>query len=310
MLQLVCVAAALAGTRGIAAAQSLIPVRIGVQPVESAGQAFYGLDLGWFRAAGLDVQLTPLSNGAELVAAVLSGSLDVGLSAVGSVAQAHVKGLNVKLIAPAGMYLSSAPTDVTMVAKDSTIHTAADLTGKTVAVNGIGNFLMYATQAWIDKNGGDSKRVKWIELPFSAMGDALAAHRVDAATLAEPFVSDAQPVARTLAFPLDVIASRCPATTWFANGSWLANQPAVAMKTVDVLRRSAIWANTHPKETGAILLRYTKIKPETLAAMTRSTYGTDLLVSEIQPLIDAGVKYGDIDHALAANDIMWKAPKS
>jgi NitT/TauT family transport system substrate-binding protein len=187
-------------------ARAATTVRIGVQPVESAGQTFYGKDLGWFEQAGLDVQISPMSNGPALVAAVISGALDIGLSAVGSVAQAHVKGLGVKIIAPAGMSLSTAPTDVTMVAIDSPIKTAADLSGKTIAVNGIGNVLMYATQAWIDKNGGDSKKVKWVEMPFPSMAGAIAAKRVDGATLAEPYVSDAKSVARALANPMDAIA--------------------------------------------------------------------------------------------------------
>ena len=285
-------------------------VKIGVQPVESAGQTFYGKDLGWFDQAGLDVQITTLASGPALVAAVLGGTLDIGLSAVGSVAQAHIKGLGVKILAPAGMSLSTAPTDVTMVGVDSGIKTAADLSGKTIAVNALGNVLMYATQAWIDKNGGDSKKVKWVELPFPAMSDAIAAKRVDGATLAEPYVSDAKSVARALANPMDAIALTIPATCWFATDAWLAQQPQVAVKVVDVFKRAAVWANGHPKESGAILLRYTKIKPETLAVMTRSQFGTDAVTSQIQALIDVGARYGDVDHSFNANDIIWKAPKA
>jgi len=292
-----------------ARAATLTTVRIGVQPVESAGQTFYAKDLGWFEQAGLDVQITPLSNGGALVAAVIGGALEVGLSAVGPVAQGAVKGLGVKIIASAGMSLSTAPTDVTMVAIDSPIKTAADLSGKTVGVNGLGNVLMYATQAWIDKNGGNSKSIKWLELPFPAMAPAIAAHRIDAATLAEPYVSDAKAVARMLAAPMDAIAPTIPATTWFANGTWLQTQPAVAAKVVDVLRRAAVWANGHPKEAGEILIKYTSIKPETLAVMTRSTFGTEVVPSQIQALIDTGVRYGDVDRAIKANDIIWKAPK-
>ena len=286
------------------------PVRIGVQPVESAGQTFYGKDLGWFDQAGLDVEISSMASGPALVAAVLGGALDIGLSAVGSVAQAHVKGLGVKIIASAGMSLSTAPTDVTMVALDSPMKTAADFSGKTIAVNAIGNVLMYATQLWIDKNGGNSKSVKWVEMPFPSMADAIAAKRVDGATMAEPYVSDAKTVARAIASPMDAIALTIPATCWFATDAWLQQQPAVAAKVVDVFRRAAVWANGHPKEAGAILLRYTKIKPETLAVMTRSTFGIDVVPSQIQALIDAGVRYGDVDHTINAGDLIWKAPKA
>lgn len=286
-----------------------LTVKIGVQPVESAGQAFYGKDLGWFDQAGVDVQISSMASGPALVAAVLSGALDIGLSAVGSVAQAYVKGLPVKIIACAGMSLSTAPTDITMVGIDSPIKTAADLNGKVIAVNAIGNVLMYATQAWMDKNGGNSKTVKWIEMPFPAMAEAIAAKRVDGATMAEPFVSAAKNVARALASPMDAIAPTIPATTWFATETWLQQQPVAAAKVVEVFRRAAIWANGHPKESGAILLKYTKIKPETLGVMTRSTFGTEMVPSQIQALIDVGVRYNDVDRAVNANDIIWKAPK-
>jgi len=293
-----------------ARAAAPVTVRIGVQPVESAGQAFYGKDLGWFDQAGLDVQLTSLSNGGALVAAVISGSLDIGLSAVVPIAQAFAKGFGVRIVAPAGMSLSTAPTIITMVALDSPVKTASDLNGKTIAVNGLGNALMNATQTWIDKNGGDSTSVKWLELPFPSMAAALAAHRVDAATIVEPFVSDAKAVARPLTAPFDAIDLTTPATTWFANTAWLQTQPAVAAKVLDVFRRAGTWAKDHPKESGAILVHYAPIKPETLAVMTRSTYGVMLVPSEIQAQIDAGVKYGDIDHALSAADLIWKAPKA
>jgi NitT/TauT family transport system substrate-binding protein len=251
-----------------------------------------------------------MPNGAELVAAVISGALDIGLSAIGSIAEAREKGLPVKCIAPAGMSLSTAPTDIMMVAKDSPLRTGADFAGKTIAVNGIGNVLMYGTQLWIDKTGGNSKSVKFVEMPFPVMADAVVSKRVDGATMAEPYISDARLVAKPLANVMDAISPRFPATLWFATDAWLAASPDVAAKVVSVFRQAAIWANAHHKESGDIVLKHTKIKPETLAVMTRSVYGTELLVSELQPGIDAGVRYGAIDKPLAATEIIWKPAKS
>src|ERR1700679_461270 len=99
---LALIAAASAAAALPARAATPVTVRTGVQPVESAGQTFYGKDLGWFDQAGIDVEITTLSNGGALVAAVVSGALDIGLSAVGPVAQGFVQGLGVKIIAPAG----------------------------------------------------------------------------------------------------------------------------------------------------------------------------------------------------------------
>ena len=72
------------------------------------------------------------------------------------------------LIGPGGLYTSKTPSTYLIVPKGSPYRTASDLNGKTVAVNTLRGLPQYGTQAWIDKNGGDSKRVKFVELPFSA----------------------------------------------------------------------------------------------------------------------------------------------
>ena len=281
-------------------------VRVGTQPVDSSGPVFFAKDLGMFDAAGLDVQITSMPNGQEQVAAVAGGALDIGNSAVGSVATAREKGLLVKYIAPGGLYLSSAPTDIVMVAQDSQIKSAADLSGKVFAVNGLGNVIEYGSRQWIDMHGGNSKSVKFVEVPFPAMAAALAQHRVDAATLVEPFVSDAKGAARSLGSAFEAIGNRFMTVGWFASDEWLQKNHDVAARFASAVRRAAVWANSHRKESGEILIRYTKIKPETLAEMTRVSYGLDLSVRDIQPVIDVGVKYGAVDRPLAAKEIIWQ----
>ena len=68
-------------------------------------------------------------------------------------------------------------------------RTPADLNGKTLAVAGLGSFAQYSAQYWIDKNGGDSKTVKFVEVSPPEMPAALEAHRVDAAAPFEPGIT-------------------------------------------------------------------------------------------------------------------------
>ena len=44
----------------------------------------------------------------------------------------------------------------------------------------------------VDKNGGDSKSVHFLELPFTEMSAALKAGRIDAAMLSEPVLSESR----------------------------------------------------------------------------------------------------------------------
>lgn len=290
---------------GPARAASPVTVRIGVQPVESAGQAFYGKDLGWFDQAGLDVQITSLSNGGALVAAVIAGSLDIGLSAVGPIAQAYAKGLGVKIIAPAGMSLSTAPTIVTMVALDSPIKSAADLNGKTIAVNGLKNITQLAPMAWIDAAGGASESVKFIELSFPEMVPALVGGRVDAVLVAEPALSSAGPGVRVLGYPYDAVAPRFLLGCFFATTAYLDRNRATVRKFVDVLREAGSWANAHHAESGEVLAAFTKMDPARITKMTRATFPDRLVPAEVQPVIDLAAKYGVIAQSFPSRQLVW-----
>lgn len=67
-----------------------------------------------------------------------------------------------------------------LVPTSSTLRGAKDFSGKTVAVNGLKNITQLSVQLWVDRNGGDSAAVKFLELPFAEMGAALEAGQADA----------------------------------------------------------------------------------------------------------------------------------
>ena len=60
-------------------AQALPIVRCGSVPVDGYGQPYYGDAAGIFRDAGIDLQVVDLANSGAIAAAILGGSIDVGL---------------------------------------------------------------------------------------------------------------------------------------------------------------------------------------------------------------------------------------
>ena len=144
----------------IAQTPVLIPLKIGTSPSEVSGEIFYGVDEGFFKKAGLDVQIVMLPNGGAVAAALASwGAIDIGLSDVMSMVNAHVYGLPFIYLAPGLQNSVNAPTFAVIVAANSPFKEAKDIKG-TMAVSGLNNIAQIATQAWIDNNGGDSKAVK------------------------------------------------------------------------------------------------------------------------------------------------------
>ncbi len=80
-------AAALGARRPARAADGR--VRLGILNFDPATPAVYAEAAGLFAAAGLDVTITVIPSGAAVAAAILGGSLDIGLSSLFSVLTAH-----------------------------------------------------------------------------------------------------------------------------------------------------------------------------------------------------------------------------
>jgi NitT/TauT family transport system substrate-binding protein len=281
-------------------------LQMGTMPTDGSAQPFYGLDHNFFKDAGFDVKLTILNNTATLASAVASGSLEIGFGSVVPLAQAHLRGLNFQVIAPATIYNGTTPVNVIMVGKNSTVKTAADLNGQTVAVNGLRDLTQYEMQAWIDKNGGDVKSVKLIETPFSEMAVALESGRVAAGILAEPFWSAALATCKVIGNGSAPVGNHFMVTGWFGSQEWLAKNAATAKRLQAVMLQIAKWANSNHAETQAIVPKYTKITPEVAARMVRAVIGeTKPDPSLIQPVIDVAVKYGGMQ-PIAASELIWQ----
>ena len=289
------------------AAEPPVTVNVINLPADNSAVVYYALDLGYFKDAGLDVKITPMTNSGAIIAAIAGGGGDIGNSVVGSVTDARAKGIPVLFFAPAGLYDSSSPTAALVVRTDSSIKTAADLSGKVVAVSGLNDLTYYATRAWIDKNGGKSADVKYIELPFPAMAAALDQKRVDAAYIIDPFLTAASG-ARSIGRAAESVARRYQATGWIASESWLATHGDIALRFGVAIHRAAVWANAHQKESAAILVKYTKLDPALLEHVHRVIYALYLEPRLLQPPIDTAAQYSG-NPPVQANTLIWAPAK-
>jgi NitT/TauT family transport system substrate-binding protein len=282
-------------------------IRLGVIPVESAAEAFYALDMGFFKKQGLDVELQMMNNGASIAAAVAGGSLDAGFADLISISSAHSRGLPFVYLAPTLLNSYANPTLAIMVNGSSAIHEAKDLDGKTVGVNGINNITMVPVEAWIDRSGGDSKSVKWIELPIPAQNDAVASGKVDGTVLGEPFITfGVDKGLRAMFMDKNAIAPRYVLAGFMTTRDWASANPALAAKFIAAIKETAQWANSNPAAAAAILSKYTKIPLAVVERTKRGTFAESLLVSDFQPVIDAAAKYGVLPKPFPAPEFFYR----
>ena len=252
--------AACAVAGGPVAGQTPTVVRIGALPIDVSGEPFYAQDLGYFKQAGLDAQITVLNNGAAVAAAILGGAVDIGVSNVISAALGHEKGLPLVMIAPGALYSTKAPTTVCAVAKSSPLVTAKDLNGKILGLPDLSGLPRIAFSSWMEKNGADLSSVKMVEVPFSAIVPALTAGRIDASVLVNPNLQKAIDTGevRVLANCLDAIAPEFSLSEFYTTKSYAAEHPDVVRRFAEVIARTARWANAHHDESAKILQTWTK----------------------------------------------------
>jgi NitT/TauT family transport system substrate-binding protein len=288
--------------------QTLEPLRIATSPSDLGAEPFYAKDLGLFAKAGLDAQISPISNGAAIAAGVIGGAIDIGWSNVISLAAAHEKGVPFTILATAALFEASAPTSGTLaVLKSSPITSAKDLSGKTIAILGLHNISDLSLREWLDQNGGDSKSVKIVEMPYSAMGDALRSGRVDAAsvdTSADPLLGKPGATLRVVANVFAAIAPRFAASVWFSTTDWATKHPADAQKFVAVMKQTTEWANRHRAESAQILAKNTSLTLAAIESVPRVSYAVEATSDLIQPQIDSAAKYGSIAAAFPAKDLI------
>ncbi len=283
-------------------------IRIGTASSDLGAQAFYGTDLGYFRNAGLNAQVTRISGGPTIMAAVASGDLDIGWGNAIDVSVAHSRGVPITIVATATIEDQSDPgTGLLAAAESSTIRTARDLNNKTIAVLSLRNFTELSTRYWIDKNGGDSKTVHFVELPYASMMDAVRAGRVDAAVLdntADPTLGKPGDPLHLLSAVFFSVAPRIEGAVWYSSTTWVASHPSQAKRFVAVMKQTAEWANAHHRESADILAAHIPRTADQINSGKRVLYGTSISPALIQPELDLAFKYGLLPAPVPARDII------
>jgi NitT/TauT family transport system substrate-binding protein len=303
-------AAALISIEAPSGAQTATTIRIAALPVESSAEVFYAKDMGFFAKAGLDVEIQTMQGSPAIAAGITSNALDIGYGVLDTLASIHVKNIPIVVVAPASEYLSpgSERYGALVLPPNSPVQNAKDLDGKTFAVTAFNSLGETAPRVWIDKNGGDSTAVKFVEIPFPAMPAALAAGRIDAAWVAEPFIGAATKNGRVLAYGFVGIAKHFLMSAWYSTPQWVSDHPDLVKRFASVMHETAVWANKNPQKSGEILAKYSNIDPAVIATMARTRYGEQLSPVLMQPLIDVAAKYGKFA-TFPASEILYQPPR-
>lgn len=293
-----------------ASAQSIVDTfKVIMVPTEDAAAVYHAIRTGMFRKAGLDIEFVPASSGGAATTAVIGGTYEMAKPALIGTFSAFLRDVPIQIVGPGFIHTPEHPNALLQIAPDSNFRTGADLNGKTMAVQTLNDVGSLACRAWVDKNGGDWRSLKYLELPNSAVEDAIARHRVDVGSMTAPAldISLAAGTTKTLGDGFGAIAPIVMLGGYIARREWVATHTDTLRRFNRVLSEVVGYFNTHLPETAPLVAELTKIEIANVSKMNRTVSGTTLDPKLIQPLIDAAVKYEVIPRSFKASEILWNA---
>ena len=201
---------------------------------------------GLFAAEGLHVTLKSATSGSVMFAAQEAGKYDVTVGAyVSSMLADALHHADLRIIAPAS---AVAPlSQEVVVGPGSPVQTVSELAGKKIALNGLTGIGIVMVSALLADSGVPLNSVHFVVIPYPKMAAALAAHKVDAVQIPEPYLTGAEESVGAVAIA-DVDqgpAQSLPVSGYTVTQSWLDKYPRTAAAFRRAVLKAQAIANTN-----------------------------------------------------------------
>jgi NitT/TauT family transport system substrate-binding protein len=282
-------------------------ITVGVIPIADVAPAYLGIDKGFFREEGLDVELQPIEGGAAVIPAVAKGDIQFAFGNAVSLAFAQQRGIDFQYVTE-GVQGGSGSKDSTnglIVHKDSDIRSPQDLAGKTFAVNALNSLGEVTIKTALEKEGVDVSGLEFVEVPFPDMIPALERGQFDVAWATEPFISAALAAGhRKVLDPMVATHPRLTLAAYFASTEFIEENPEAVAAFERAMNRSLDYAGAHEAEAREAIKRNTEIPPEVVDSMPLPHWTSELNAESIRVLLEQCEKYGYFDDEIDVEAIL------
>jgi NitT/TauT family transport system substrate-binding protein len=277
-------------------------IRLGLLPFSESLPAVIADKQGYFKAQGLDVEITRVQSGAQAVPVLQAGKLDIVLSNTVTTLQAMEAGVDATIVAPGAAARAKAPdtSNALMILKDGSVKTPKDLEGKRVAVNVINSTTWLYVVAFLEKHGVDRSKVRFVEIPFPQMNDPLLNKQVDAVGQVEPFrtILEDTGKAQVLGFVYIDVQPNADITQYIALTPWVQKNRAAAQKFAQAIIKGAEYLNANEAAARDANLEFTKLNPALKDKVMLPRFATAVSVQEVQRTQDLMMRYGLMKQAV------------
>lgn len=258
-----------------------ISITLGALPVVDDVSAYIAQKEGIFKQYGLDVKIQQVLTSVLAIPMMKKGQIDIlgGGNYVSFIeASAKTPGqLPYRILAEAATCSPGSFVILTLPA--SGIQTPAQLEHKTIAVNLTANIQTLMINSVLSADDVKASTVKYMAVPFPKMLAALEAHKVDAISAVEPFVTTAEQKAGAVPI-VDQCSgpdSNLPLSGYIATSAWAQQNPSAVHRFQQAMAQAQEIADSDRAEVEKTLLTYVPgLTPVQAATITLEQFPTSL----------------------------------
>jgi NitT/TauT family transport system substrate-binding protein len=253
---------------------SLAALALALMPLASAAQtkvtigyptasdflpAFVAKEEGCFDKHKIDATMTRMPIVSNIPAALMAGSLQIGMSTPTVMLQAREGGLDLVGIAGATRMVKANPSMSLVMRKGVDVKAAADVKGKKIGVPGINSVADVMFRKWLKNNGVKLEDVTFIEATFPQMPDLLKGGTLDGVVVVEPIRSRIVGADIGYRIPEEFYVAVNPdslLTLWSATGAWAKANPEVIKSFRACLAEGLAWIKANPEKARDVEKKY------------------------------------------------------
>lgn len=253
---------------------SLAALALALMPLASAAQtkvtigyptasdflpAFVAKEEGCFDKHKIDATMTRMPIVSNIPAALMAGSLQIGMSTPTVMLQAREGGLDLVGIAGATRMVKANPSMSLVMRKGVDVKTAAEVKGKKIGVPGINSVADVMFRKWLKNNGVKLEDVTFIEATFPQMPDLLKGGTLDGVVVVEPIRSRIVGADIGYRIPEEFYVAVNPdslLTLWSATGAWAKANPEVIKSFRACLAEGLAWIKANPEKARDVEKKY------------------------------------------------------
>jgi len=233
-------------------------VTIGYPPATDFLPVYVAKDKGFFDKYNIDATVTRLPVVTTIPSAIVSGSVQIGMTTVPVLLQAVDGGLDFVIIAGAAHHTKASPFISLLARKDVKIEKPADLVGKKIGVPGINSVIDVMLRKWLINNKVALNRVTIIEAPLPQLPDLLKVGTMDLVATVEPFRT------RIIATDIGYVAAEyfgevdpdVLVSAWMTTGDWAKKNPETIKNFRAAIDEGLAFIKANPNEAKEIEKKY------------------------------------------------------